>query len=324
MNALEAVDRILRGDIAAGARVIRWFEDGDARGLSALTELYPKTGRAHVIGLTGPAGVGKSSVADMLIAAFRGAGAKVGVVAVDPSSPFSGGAVLGDRVRMHRHASDPGVFIRSMSARGQLGGLARTTFDAALVLDAMGYDPVLIETVGVGQDEIEIAGLAHSTIVLFAPGLGDEVQALKAGLMEVGDVVALNKMDRDGAHNALSQLELALHLRHQGLEDGAWRPPALGLCAVRDEGGDILFETVQSHLAHLKLSGAFDRRSSDRAYEIFRKLIGDGASARLVEAAPVHNETARLIEAVRRRELHPAAAAQAALDAMFTSKLESR
>lgn len=190
---------VLAGEVAAGARLIRWLEDGDSRGREVLREIFPRAGRAQLIGITGPPGAGKSTLVDALVSGYRARRRKVGVLAVDPTSPYSGGAILGDRVRMQRHAADPGVFIRSMGTRGELGGLARATFDAALVMDAMGFDPVIVETVGVGQDEVEIAMLAHTTVVVSVPGLGDEIQAIKAGVLEAGQIFVINKADRAGA-----------------------------------------------------------------------------------------------------------------------------
>ena len=207
------LEKIRAGDIREGARLMRDLDDRKPEGVAALKQLFAATGRAYVVGITGNPGAGKSTAVDALIAHYRERGERVGVVAVDPSSPFSGGALLGDRVRMARHALDPGVFIRSLATRGHLGGLSRSTFDIACVLDAMGYDRILIETVGVGQDEVDVMRAAHTTVVVTVPGLGDEIQALKSGLLEVADVLVVNKADRDGADRTERDLLAMLALR---------------------------------------------------------------------------------------------------------------
>jgi LAO/AO transport system kinase len=213
------IDKILQGDIRTAARLMRDLDDRRPEALAALKALYPHTGRAYMIGVTGNPGAGKSTVVDALIAHYRAAGDRVGVVCVDPTSPFSGGAILGDRIRMQRHALDDGVFIRSLATRGHLGGLSRSTFDVAHVLDAMGYERVLIETVGVGQDEVDVMRAAHSTVVVTVPGLGDDIQAIKAGLLEIADVLVVNKADREGADRTERDLMHMLDLRASDKKD---------------------------------------------------------------------------------------------------------
>src|SRR6478672_6456706 len=210
------IDPILAGEVRAGARLMRDLDDRRPEALEQLKALFPHTGKAYVVGVTGNPGAGKSTVVDAMIAHYRAAGQKVGVVAVHPTSPFSGGAILGDRIRMQRHALDPGVFIRSLATRGHLGGLSRSTFDVAHVLDAMGYERILIETVGVGQDEVEVMKAAHTTVVVTVPGLGDDIQAIKAGLLEVADVLVVNKADREGADRTERDLLHMLDLRASG------------------------------------------------------------------------------------------------------------
>jgi len=207
------IAKILAGDVAEAARLIRDLDDRRPAALAAVKQLFPHTGKAYVVGVTGNPGAGKSTLVDALIAHYRAAGETVGVIAIDPSSPFSGGALLGDRVRMQRHALDPGVFIRSLATRGHLGGLSRSTFEVAHVLDAMGFTRILIETVGVGQDEVDVMTAAHTTVVVSVPGLGDDIQALKAGLLEVADVLAVNKADREGADRTAADLRRMLTLR---------------------------------------------------------------------------------------------------------------
>lgn len=207
---------ILAGEIRAASRLMRDLDDRMPGAIDDLKALYPHTGKGYIVGVTGNPGAGKSTLVDALISAYRGQGLRVGVVAVDPTSPFSGGAILGDRIRMQRHALDEGVFVRSLATRGHLGGLSRSTFDVVCVLDAMGYERILIETVGVGQDEIEVMRTAHTSVVVTVPGLGDDIQALKAGLLEIADVLVVNKSDREGADRTVRDLMHMLELRHHG------------------------------------------------------------------------------------------------------------
>ena len=234
--------RLAAGDARAIARAISLVEDDGAAGRALISRIYAQTGRALLVGVTGAPGTGKSTLVDRLIAEIRRAGPKVGVIAVDPSSPFSGGAVLGDRVRMNAHAADPNVFIRSMATRGQLGGLARATSDAALVLDAAGTDIVIIETVGVGQDEVDIVSTADISIVLLVPGAGDDLQAIKAGVMEIGDLFVVNKADREGADRVAHAVASALSLKAYDADD--WKPPVLKTDATTGAGVDALWKEI--------------------------------------------------------------------------------
>ncbi len=304
---------LLGGVVAAGARAIRWLDDGDPRGREVLRAIFPHTGRAHLVGVTGPPGAGKSTLVGELITQARARGRRVGVIAVDPSSPFTGGAILGDRVRMQRHALDEGVFMRSMGTRGQAGGLSRATYDACVVLDAMGYDLVLVETVGVGQDEIDIVSLAHTTLIVMVPGLGDEVQAVKAGLLEVGDVFALNKADREGAEQIARELELMLHLRAQGTDGHGWQAPLLRTVAARGEGTSAVMDALEAHAAHLRASGRFARQAGVRSYHQFTQTLREAATRRLLEQALRHDATAALIADVRDLRIDPYSAADALL-----------
>jgi LAO/AO transport system kinase len=285
---------------------MRDLDDGLPAARAALRELFPRTGRAWVVGLTGAPGAGKSSLTDRLIGHWRAAGKTVGVVAVDPTSPFSGGAILGDRIRMQDHATDPGVFIRSLATRGNLGGLSRSTADVVTVLDAMGKDVVVVETVGVGQDEIEVASLAHSVVVVSVPGLGDDVQAIKAGVLEIADVFAVNKADREGADRAVRDLQMMLELRKTVAGTASWEPPIVKAVAVRGEGTAELAAALDRHRAHLEASGERRAREVARAKAGFLALLRDrllaGALSRL---AAEHGGVDALVERIARRSVDP-------------------
>jgi LAO/AO transport system kinase len=258
------VERAREGDARSVARLISLVEDASPLLREAMAALTPYGGKATVVGLTGAPGVGKSTSTSALVGAYRAHGKRVGVLAVDPSSPFSGGALLGDRVRMQEHALDPDVYIRSMASRGHLGGLSWTTPQALRVLDAAGCDVVLVETVGVGQSEVEVAGLADTTVVLLAPGMGDAIQAAKAGILEVGDVYVVNKADRDGADATVRELRHMLTLGERR-GPGDWRPPILKTVASRGEGLDEVVEALEKHRAWLEETGELRRRRLRRA-----------------------------------------------------------
>jgi LAO/AO transport system kinase len=243
------------------ARLISVLEAGGPAARTALRDLYPRAGQAHVVGLTGAPGSGKSTLVGALARAYRARGSRVAVLAVDPTSPYSGGALLGDRVRMPDLAGDPGVFVRSMASRGALGGLALAASKAVAALDAAGYARILVETVGVGQDEVAVARTAHTTVVVTVPGLGDEVQALKAGLLEVADVLVVNKADRPDAERARAELVMLQSLA----SPAAWQPPVLSTVATRAEGVADLLEAVEAHRSYLETSGEGARRAAERA-----------------------------------------------------------
>ncbi len=276
----DLVERARGGDPRAVARLISWVEDGSEHLCEVAAALAPHTGGARVIGLTGSPGVGKSTTTSALVSAFRARGLRVGVLAVDPTSPFSGGALLGDRIRMQDHALDPDVFIRSMATRGQLGGLAAATSAAIRVLDAAGCDVVLLETVGVGQSEVDVAGAADTTVVLMAPGMGDGIQAAKAGILEIGDVYVVNKADRDGADATARELRHMLSLGERR-EAGDWRPPVIKSVASRGEGVDELMEALDKHADWLDASGHLVERRSRRARAEIEALVLEAVRRRL-------------------------------------------
>jgi GTPase len=244
-------EKIIQGDMRATAQLIRRIDDGDSGVFAELALLYRHAGRAHVIGFTGSPGVGKSTLVDRVVSRFRQDGSTVGILAVDPTSPFTGGAILGDRIRMQKHFLDEGVFIRSMATRGKFGGLTRSTADAIVVLDAMGKDVIIVETVGVGQDEVDIAHNAHTTVLVTIPGMGDEIQAIKAGLMEIGDLFVVNKADREGAAKTLRELRFLLQMSSDRYEASGWTPPIIETVAAADQGVDELYRAILDHHHYL-------------------------------------------------------------------------
>ncbi|HET6693789.1 MAG TPA: methylmalonyl Co-A mutase-associated GTPase MeaB [Pedococcus sp.] len=274
------VETARAGSPRAVARLISLVEDHHPALREVMAALAPHSGTAHIIGITGSPGVGKSTSTNALVGAFRARGKRVGVLAVDPSSPFSGGALLGDRVRMQDHALDPEVYIRSMASRGHLGGLSWTTPQALRVLDAAGCDVILVETVGVGQSEVEIASLADTTIVLLAPGMGDGIQAAKAGILEIGDVFVVNKADREGADATVRDIRYMISLGDR-TEPGLWRPPVLKTVAAKGEGVDEVMEALDKHVAWMEKTGTLRERRVRRAGDEIESIALQHLRARM-------------------------------------------
>lgn len=291
----DLVGRARRGEARAVARLISMVEDDSTHLREVAAALTPFAGRAHIVGLTGSPGVGKSTTTSALVSAYRAQGKRVGVLAVDPSSPFSGGALLGDRVRMQEHALDPEVFIRSMASRGHLGGLAWSTPQALRVLDGAGCDVILVETVGVGQSEVEVVGVADTVVVLLAPGMGDGIQAAKAGILEIGDVFAVNKADRDGADATARELRHMIGLGERPA--GSWRPPVLKMVAARGEGVDELVAAIDKHRAWALDSGAGLVRRERRAAEEIEALAMATVRRRLTTDPAVLSELSTAVAA---------------------------
>ncbi|HEY7055574.1 MAG TPA: methylmalonyl Co-A mutase-associated GTPase MeaB [Vicinamibacterales bacterium] len=294
-------DRVLQGDPRAIARAISLIEDESPEGAALVRRIFPNTGHAYLVGVTGAPGAGKSTLVDRLIVELRRRGRSVGVVAVDPTSPFSGGAILGDRVRMQTHVADAGVFIRSMATRGNLGGLAQATGDAALVLDASGKEIVLIETVGVGQDEVDIVRTADVSVVLLVPGTGDDVQALKAGIMEIADIFVVNKADREGADRTVASIEAMLSL--QTFVEGRWRPPILKTEASTGKGIVELLDTVDRF--RTRMAATERQRRRERAEWRVRDLMAHRFVRHVHERVLRAGEFEAMLDRVAARETDP-------------------
>lgn len=342
--------RVAAGDRRALARLITWIEDDDPRAHAALAALYPRTGRAHIVGVTGAPGTGKSTLVSALAAEERKRGRTVGIISIDPTSPFTGGALLGDRIRMMDHIADRGVFMRSMASRGSVGGLSVATSDAVRAIDAFGRDIVFVETVGAGQAEIDIVRTAHSVIVIEAPGLGDEIQAFKAGILEIADVFVVNKADREGADKTANALKVMLdvgntmkqrrgdgaarvaapgpaELAHHGAapagsagphgppaDPDEWRPPILKTIAAERRGVAEVVDALDAHWRHLRDSGQIAQRERERVEDEVRQLLGRTLSRRCVDASGAVRYAA-LVDEVAARRLDPRGAVEALIGA---------
>src|SRR6266540_1186744 len=302
----EIAQRVLEGDRLALTRVLTWVENGYPEAREALRELFPRSGQAHIVGITGSTGSGKSTLVAALAREYRKMGRSIGIVAVDPTSPFSHGALLGDRIRMQDLTSDPEVFIRSMATRGALGGLAAATTDVVTVLDACGKDIVLVETVGAGQDEVEIAETAHTTVVINIPGAGDDMQAIKAGILEIADILVVNKADLPAAEAVFKQLHIFMDLaRHEG-----WEVPIIKTVSHKGKGITNLLEAIDNHRDYLQSSGRLEKMRRQRAR---RQLLAADQAERLssvLSAAESNGRLDTLVDAIVDRELDPHTAAE--------------
>ena len=306
-------DGVRAGDRRALARAISLVENGDPLAYDLVRDIYPETGRTYAVGVTGPPGVGKSSLISTLIGHIREQEHTIGVISVDPSSPFTQGALLGDRIRLSNHFLDPGVFIRSMGTRGHLGGLAETTLQALLVLDAAGKELVFLETVGAGQSEVEVIGVADTVVLVLMPGSGDSVQALKAGIMEIPDVIAINKMDHPAAKTMLNEVRSILSLD----TERSWKPPIVLTEATTGQNVPELWEKIEAHRAHLESEGHLEeRRRKNLAGEVFAIASGR-AKAHLEQAVADDPELRRLLDEVQRRELDPLTAVKEIMERVF-------
>jgi len=300
--------RILEGDIRAASRLMRDIDDRIPTALEALKELYPKTGKAYIIGVTGPPGSGKSTIVDKMVDIFRKEEKSVGIVAVDPTSPFTGGAILGDRIRMQRHATDEGVFIRSLATRGCLGGLSRSTQDIVNVMDAMGKDIILVETVGVGQDEVEIVNTAHTSIVVMVPGLGDDIQAIKAGIIEIGDIFVVNKCDREGADKMERDLRMVLEMGRKREDD--WEPTIFKTEAILGKGIFELVYGIYRHKQALEQNQTLEKKLKERTKTTFLEILESEVMAHFVEKMEKEGRWEALIEDLVKRRKDPYSVAE--------------
>ncbi len=314
----QIVDQIISGDVRATARLLRDIDDQIPSTRAILRDIYPHTGKAYIIGFTGSPGVGKSTLVDQLTTRCRKEGLTVGILAVDPTSPFSGGAILGDRIRMQRHFLDSGVFIRSLATRGHFGGLTKSTNDMITVLDAMGKDVILVETVGVGQDEVEIAESAHTTVLVTIPGMGDEVQAIKAGIMEIGNIFVVNKADRDGSRKTVRELRSLIELGLRSREDiNGWEPPILETEGAKGRGVEELYQTILKHKEHLLSNdrGQLDAVLRKRAKSQFVEALREGVLTAILDRLESRGESVdAMVDKIARKESDPYTIVQEFLD----------
>lgn len=313
---MEIIEKVLQADARAIAKTISLIENNSSRTQSILKELYPHTGNAFILGVTGPPGAGKSTLVDKLAELIRKQEKTIGIIAIDPTSPFSGGAILGDRIRMQRHSTDPGIFIRSMATRGHLGGLSRATNDAITVLDASGKDIIIIETVGVGQDEVEIVNTAHTSIVVLTPIMGDDIQTIKAGIMEIADVFVINKADK-GDYRRL-EVDLKNMIEQFSREDG-WEPPIVATVAIKDTGLEELLQKIYSHREYIRKQDLLKNKAKIRSQMQLMDLIKELALQKICSISLSPEVLEQYLEKIVARESDPYSAAEDIISAFLKS-----
>jgi LAO/AO transport system kinase len=308
---MELVERLLKGDKRAAAKLISLVENEDERASEVLRELFKYTGNTHIIGVTGPPGVGKSTLVNRLTKEFRKKGKKVGIVAIDPTSRFTGGAILGDRIRMSELSLDEGVFMRSMGTRGHKGGIAKTTTEATRILDAMGMDVVFVETVGAGQSQSEIWECVHTSLLIEMPGMGDEIQTLKAGILEIGDVFVVNKGDREGTNQLVKELQTVAE--YKAMEE-KWKPPVLVTIATEGQGIEEVVESLEKHLVYLKESGEYQKKERERAKGEFTRIVQDLLLKKTVASEKSKKRFEELLNEIMQKRTDPYTAAEELLE----------
>ena len=314
---MDIIDRLRKGDVRALAQTISLIENNSSQAHPILKALYPYTGKAYIIGVTGPPGSGKSTLVDKMAYLIRKEEKSLGIIAIDPTSPFSGGAILGDRIRMQHHSTDPGIFIRSMATRGHLGGLSRSTNDAIAVLDAAGKDIIIVETVGVGQDEVEIVDTAHSSIVVLTPGMGDDIQTIKAGIMEIADIFVINKADK-GDYRRL-EVELRNMIEQFPRKD-AWNPPISISIAIKDEGVDELLHKIYSHRDYMLNQDLLIEKTRLRSRKLVMELIKELTMEKIFSTTLKEEELNQWIERIAERQQDPYSAAEEIIAAFLKEK----
>jgi LAO/AO transport system kinase len=310
------ITEVLQGSVRAMARFITLVENGDGRAFELLGAIYPYTGKAYVLGITGSPGTGKSTLTDKITTLLRSEGQTVGIIAVDPSSPFTGGALLGDRIRMQRASSDPDVFIRSMATRGNLGGLARATADVIKIMDAFGKNWVIVETVGVGQDEVDIARTADTTVVVLAPGLGDTIQSMKAGVMEIADLYVVNKSDRSGADTLVTEVSLRVEQDSQ-IKNAPWQAPVVKTVAVDNVGTDSLVDAIKQHRNFLEESGRLESGRREKTRQETLSLIKEEISRTILEKIPGEGGFEALVDDILSHKKDPYRSVQEMIRNLF-------